>query len=122
MSQSTEYKLSTRRSDGLIDIAMLAQILSVSESELAESIGATSDPDATESGKAVLEEQERLVALVNLIERLIPCSGDPKAAYDWYRSQPLPGFGEKTAQDLVQSGRLSALEAHLDRIGNGGYA
>lgn len=118
----TEYKLSTRRPDGSIDIAMLAEILAVSEAELAESIGANSEPVAAERGKAPNEEQERLFALVDLIERLTPTSGDPRTAYDWYCSHPIAGYGGETAQDLVKSGRLSALAAHLDRIADGGYA
>ena len=68
------------------------------------------------------EVQSRLVALVELLERLTPWCGDPRAAYGWYCSRPLAGFEGKTARDLVRSGRMTAVEAYLERIAVGGYA
>lgn len=122
MSKSSESTLDVRRSDGSIDRASLAGILHVTEAELAASIGLSGDSAAGESGQDSPEAQRRLVELVALLERVVPSSGDPRAAYEWYRSEPLAGFGGQTAQELVQNGKMSAVEAYLDRIAVGGYA
>jgi hypothetical protein len=43
-------------------------------------------------------------------------------AYAWYRAQPLPSFGDRTAESLVREGRAADVLAYLDRIAEGGYA
>lgn len=43
-------------------------------------------------------------------------------AFAWYRAQPLPSFGDRTAEDLVKEGRAEAVRRHLARIAAGGYA
>jgi len=37
-------------------------------------------------------------------------------------SQPLPSFGDQTAEALVKEGRSEAVKRYLDRIAVGGYA
>ncbi|WP_220790214.1 antitoxin Xre/MbcA/ParS toxin-binding domain-containing protein [Gluconacetobacter takamatsuzukensis] len=41
---------------------------------------------------------------------------------DWYRSRPVPSFGDQTAEALVREGRAEAVRRYLDRIATGGYA
>jgi hypothetical protein len=43
-------------------------------------------------------------------------------AFAWYRSQPLPSFGDQTAEDLVRAGRAEHVLSYLSRIASGGYA
>ena len=43
-------------------------------------------------------------------------------AFAWFRSQPLPSFGDKTAEDLVKEGRAEDVKKYLSRIADGGYA
>jgi hypothetical protein len=43
-------------------------------------------------------------------------------AFAWYRSQPLPPFGDQTAEDLVKEGRAEAVKTYLNRIALGGCA
>ena len=114
MNQTSESTLDVRRSDGSVDLESLARTLGVTVAELAASIGLSTQERR--------EVQHRLNVLVDLLERVMPWSGDFQTAYDWYCSRPIAGFGGKTAQDLVQEGRASAVEAYLDRIAAGGYA
>ena len=37
-------------------------------------------------------------------------------------SQPLPSFGDQTAEDLVHAGRGEAVKRYLSRIAEGGFA
>ncbi len=40
-------------------------------------------------------------------------------AFAWFRSQPLPSFGDRTAEELVKEGRVQALKDYLARIADG---
>ncbi len=43
-------------------------------------------------------------------------------AYAWFRSEALPGFGGKTADELVREGHASYVHSYLDHVMAGGYA
>lgn len=67
--------------------------------------------------------QRRFSALAHILERIAPWTGHPRAAFAWFRSQPLPSFGFMPAEDLLKmGGRASAVEDYLERIAAGGYA
>jgi len=66
--------------------------------------------------------QQRLRDVVLIINRALPWCGTPMQAYAWYRSEPLPSFGDLTAEDLVKRGMSSAVLEYLARIAEGGYA
>ena len=59
---------------------------------------------------------------VEIINRVSEWSGGVGRAFAWFRSQPLPSFGDKTAEDLVKEGRTEAVKDYLARIADGGYA
>ena len=40
----------------------------------------------------------------------------------WFKSQPLSGFGGKTAMDLVREGKSDAVLEHLEMLADGVYA
>ena len=97
-------------------------ILHVTETELAATVGLSGDSGAAQSWQDSPEGQSRLNGLVKLLDRVTPWTGNPRAAYAWYCSQPIVSFGGMTAQDLVKVGRASDVETYLDRIAAGGYA
>ena len=37
--------------------------------------------------------------MVEIINRVLPWTGSELAEFAWYRSQPLPSFGDKTAEE-----------------------
>jgi hypothetical protein len=43
-------------------------------------------------------------------------------AFAWYRSQPIPSFGDQTGEDLVRAGRGEHVLGYLSRIAAGGFA
>ena len=43
-------------------------------------------------------------------------------AFAWFRAQPLPSFGDKTAENLVKEGRAQAVKDYLSRIAEGSFA
>ena len=60
--------------------------------------------------------------VVEIINRILPFAGSVPQAFAWYRSQPLPSFGDRTTEDLVKEGRAEAVKEYLSRIAVGGYA
>ena len=60
--------------------------------------------------------------MIEIINRILPWSGSELAAFAWYRSQSLPSFGDKTAEELVGEGKAEAVKSYLSRIAEGGYA
>ncbi len=55
--------------------------------------------------------------MVEVINRVLPWAGSVPQAFAWYRSQPLPAFGDQTAKHLVRQGRAGHVLDYL-----GGYA
>ena len=49
-------------------------------------------------------------------------AGSIGAAFAWYRSQPIPSFGDRTAESLVKEGKGDAVRDYLARIADGGFA
>jgi hypothetical protein len=66
--------------------------------------------------------QARLREIAEVINRILPWCGSVQQAFAWYRSQPIPAFGDLTAEDLVRAGRGEHLRAYLSGIAVGGYA
>ncbi|GAB5467204.1 MAG: hypothetical protein Kilf2KO_02340 [Rhodospirillales bacterium] len=64
----------------------------------------------------------RLRHFLEILDRVERPCGSQFAAYGWFRSDPLPGFGGLTARQLLRDGRAAHLHAYLDRIATGGYA
>jgi hypothetical protein len=60
-------------------------------------------------------------AEVDIILRVVDWAGSLEQAWAWYRTQPLPGFGDLTADELVKQGRADAVRTYLDCIGTGGF-
>lgn len=69
-----------------------------------------------------LPTQKRLREVAGIIDRVRPWSGSALQAFAWNRSQPIPSFGDRTAEDLVRGGRGEHVLSYLSRIAMGGFA
>ena len=69
--------------------------------------------------------QEKMSEVVRILTRAAALmdkhNSDIKAVM-WFRNQPIAGFGNKTAMELVREGHVAAVRAHLSVLENGGYA
>jgi hypothetical protein len=59
---------------------------------------------------------------IEVINRILPWTGNEFHAYAWYRSEGLPEFGGLTAEQLVKHGRMDAVRTYLNHTSEGGYA
>lgn len=100
----------------------LAEMLHVTRLELAHSSGLSRDAISKTARRNAPATVARLRDLSEILARAAPWAGSMTQAYAWYRSQPLPSFGDQTAEDLVKQGRAEAVKTYLSRIAIGGYA
>jgi hypothetical protein len=110
------------RSDGTIEPNRLTAELRISKQELAAAAGLSRDAVSKTARLHAPATQGRLRDMVEIIGRVLPWAGSVPHAFAWYRAQPLPSFGDQTAEDLVKAGRAEAVKAYLSRIAVGGYA
>jgi hypothetical protein len=107
--------------DGSIRLDELLEALKVGRAELASASGLS----RTISKTARLQShatQTRLREVAEIVNRILPWCGSVPQAFAWYRSQPIPAFGDLTAEDLVRMGRSDHLMSYLAGIALGGYA
>jgi uncharacterized protein (DUF2384 family) len=122
MSAPAETLTEVITDQGLIASDRLAEVLHVTKTELALATGLSRDAVSKQSRLRSRQTQARLRDTVEIINRVISWTGSTGRAFAWFRSQPLPSFGDKTAEDLVKEGRAQAVKDYLSRIAEGGYA
>jgi transcriptional regulator with XRE-family HTH domain len=118
----TSFISETASADGLIAADRLSDALHITRAELAVALGLSRDAVSKTARAAAPATQSRLRDIVEILNRVRPWAGSSRQAFAWYRSQPLPSFGDQTAEALVKEGRAEAVKRYLDRIAVGGYA
>jgi uncharacterized protein (DUF2384 family) len=68
------------------------------------------------------EVQQRLGDMARIIAQAAELIGDQQRAVIWFRHQPLSGFDNKTAEELVAAGHAEAVLEHLAMLNDGVYA
>jgi hypothetical protein len=110
------------RNDGFVAPDGLSHELRITKGELANASGLSREAVSKTSRLNGRATQARLRDIVEIINRVLPWVGSAPQAFAWYRAQPLPSFGDRTAEDLVKAGQAEAVKAYLSRIAVGGYA
>ncbi len=100
----------------------IAEGLRTTKGETAVTLGLGKDAFSRTARVREEKTQTRLREMLDILKRVEPQVGSPLAAYAWFRSESLPGFGGRTPDQLVRAGETAKLHAHLDRIEAGGYA
>jgi uncharacterized protein (DUF2384 family) len=122
MSAQAELLQEVFTAQGIVASDRLAQTLRITKTELAAATGLSRDAISKRTRSESRATQARLRDTVEIINRATRWSGSVGRAFAWFRSQPLPSFGDKTAEDLVKEGRAEAVKAYLSRIAEGGFA
>ena len=122
VARAREFLRDVMSSEGLIAADRLSGELRVTKLELAHASGLSRDAVSKTARAKTRSTQARLRDIVEIINHVLPWSGSVPQAFAWYRSQPLPGFGDQTAEDLVKEGRAEAVKRYLSRIAVGGHA
>jgi len=115
------FAMENHEAEGRISVDALVESLHITKIELASATGLSRDAVSKRVRVNARRTQSRLREVVEIIQRVLPWAGSVQAAFSWYRSQPLPSFGDQTAEDLVKAGRAEAVRQYLSRIAVGGY-
>ncbi len=108
--------------DGVVSTERLAASLRITRGELATAFGLSRDAVSKTDRLRARATQGRLREVTQIINRVLPWSGSVQQAFAWYRSQPIPAFGDQTAEELVREGRAEHLMGYLAGLSLGGYA
>lgn len=102
--------------------AKIAEALRTTKSEISETLGLAADALTRRQRVAAPKTQTRLREMVEILNRVEPMAGSLLAAYAWFRSAPLPGFGGQTPDQLVRAGQARRVHYYLDQAMAGGFA
>jgi hypothetical protein len=107
---------------GTISFARIAERFGLSKVQIAETIGVPRDTFHRAARLQSLKTQGRATEMLEIIARITAWAGGEKQAMAWYRAEPLPAFGDRTAEALVKDGKAAAVRDYLDHIALGGFA
>ena len=107
---------------GVVNLADVENAFGMTRAQIAETAGLARETlqkaDRRESRKA----QGRLREMLEIVHRVQDWAGGPAQAMAWYRAEPIPAFGGRTAESLVKAGEAAAVRDYLDHVAGGGYA
>ena len=107
---------------GLFEPRKIAAILRTTSEELALTVGLGKDALQRRTRIQSDKTQRRLRELVEVLNKVQPRFGSELVAYAWYRSEPLSGFGGRTAMQLVQDGKAKLVLEYVDAVDAGVHA
>ncbi|MGV1832881.1 antitoxin Xre/MbcA/ParS toxin-binding domain-containing protein [Agrobacterium vitis] len=120
--QNDSLVLSYMDRAGRITISRLADGFGMSKTQLAETAGLARETLYRAERSGAPKTQGRLREMLEIISRVSEWAGGKEQAMAWYRAQPLPAFGGRTAESLVKEGKAAAVRDYLDHMALGGFA
>ncbi|MEP9400035.1 MbcA/ParS/Xre antitoxin family protein [Mesorhizobium sp. KR2-14] len=108
--------------NGKIAVGQVADGFGMSKGQLAETAGLARETVYRAERSRSARTQGRLRELLEIISRVTEWAGGKEQAMAWYRAQPLPAFGGRTAESLVKEGKAAAVRDYLDHMALGGFA
>ena len=107
---------------GVVAVERVADAFGMSKQQLADTLGLAPETLYKPSRAHAPKTQARLREMVEIISRIEEWAGGKLQAMAWYRAQPIPAFGGRTAESIVKSGHAAAMREYLDHMAMGGFA
>jgi uncharacterized protein (DUF2384 family) len=107
---------------GKLPAEAVAQSLGMSKAQLAETAGVSIDTLYRTNRAGSAKTQTRLKEMLEIVDRVSDWAGGKDQAMAWYRAEPIPEFGGRTAESLVKDGKATAVREYLDHVALGGFA
>lgn len=107
---------------GAVRVDAAADAFGMSKAQLAETAGLAREVFQKASRRDGPKAQSRVREMLEIITRVQTWAGGPAQAMAWYRAEPIPAFGGRTAEALVKSGQATAVRDYLDHLATGGHA
>jgi hypothetical protein len=108
--------------DGRVAIDRAARELCMSRADLAETIGLAAETLQRSARVEAPKTQTRLREMLEIVARVSSWAGGRVQAMAWYRAEPIPAFGGRTAESLVKEGKAAAVRDYLDGVALGSFA
>lgn len=108
--------------DKVFSPELVADDLRTNRREIASTLGLGGDALSRTTRIRAPKTQTRIREMLEILNRVEAQTGSLLAAYAWFRSEPMKGFGGMTPDQLVREGKADHVHAYLDRIMSGGYA
>ena len=96
--------------------------LGLTRSQFAETLGLSAETLQRTSRAHAPRTQARAAEALEIIARVADWAGGERQALAWYRAEPIPAFGGRTAESLVKEGMAGAVRDYLDHVATGGFA
>ncbi len=100
----------------------IADAFAMSKAQLAETAGLAREVFQKTSRRSGPKAQTRVREMLEIISLVQGWAGGPAQAMAWYRAEPIPAFGGRTAEALVKSGQAGAVRDYVAHLATGGYA
>ena len=94
----------------------------MSRGQLAETVGLRPETLQRVSRALAPRTQGRVAEMLEIVARIAGWAGGERQAMAWYRAEPIPAFGGRTAEALVKEGKAAAVRDYLDHVALGGFA
>ena len=107
---------------GKLPVEAVAQSLGMSKAQLAETAGLSIDTLYRTTRAESAKTQTRLREMLEIVDRVSVWAGGKDQGMAWYRAEPIPEFGGRTAESLVKDGKATAVRDYLDHVALGGFA
>jgi uncharacterized protein (DUF2384 family) len=108
--------------DGRVAINRVTADFGMSKKRLAETFGIAPVTLQRKARAEAPKTQARLREAIEIVNRVSGWAGGQVQAMAWYRAEPIPAFGGRTAESLVKEGKAAAVRDYLDRVALGGFA
>lgn len=107
---------------GLVSVERAAAGLGLTKTQFAETVGLSKGTLHRASRLTAQKTQARALEVLEIVGRVVDWAGGETQALAWYRAEPLPAFGGRTAESLVKDGKAAAVRDWLDHVATGGFA
>jgi antitoxin Xre/MbcA/ParS-like protein len=107
---------------GHVAVDRVVKRFGMSKQQFAETIGVKPEAVYRASRVSAPKTQTRATEMLEIIARIADWAGGERQAMAWYRAEPIPAFGGRTAESLVKTGKAAAVRDYLDHIATGGFA
>ena len=107
---------------GAFDLDEIAELFRMSKAQLADTAGLAREVFQKTSRRDGPKAQNRVREMLEIINLVQTWAGGAAQAMAWYRAEPIPAFGGRTAEALVKSGNATAVRDYVDHLATGGYA
>jgi len=107
---------------GKVAVTRVAEDFGLSKGQLAETVGLSREALYKAGRVKAAKTQGRMREMLEIITRVSDWAGGKDQAMAWYRAEPIPAFGGRTAESLVKAGLAGALRDYLDLLAMGGFA